>query len=170
VWADKLVHTTLSRGWREVGAVESLKIEIQRLENYPVDWPLPEYATPGSAGVDLRNAGPTVVIPPLGRVLIPTGIAIAIPPGMEAQVRPRSGLALHRGIGMPNAPGTIDYDYRGEIRVPLINFDRESQEILAGERIAQLLISHLIRIEWEEVDTLPPSERGGEGFGSTGRS
>jgi len=149
--------------------VEQIRVAIQRLDNYPPEWPLPEYATPGSAAVDLRNAGPTLTIPPLGRVLVPTGIAISLPPGMEAQVRPRSGLALHRGIGMPNAPGTIDSDYRGEIRVPLINFDSEPQEILAGERIAQLLIAKVIRIEWEPVDQLPPSERGGAGFGSTGR-
>lgn len=139
------------------------------MPHYPREWPLPEYATPGSAGVDLRNAGPDLTIPPLGRVLIPTGLAISLPEGMEAQVRPRSGLALHRGIGMPNAPGTIDSDYRGEIRVPLINFDSEPQEILSGERIAQLLIARVIRIEWEPVEELPPSERGGEGFGSTGR-
>jgi len=149
--------------------VEQIRVAIQRLDNYPPEWPLPEYATPGSAAVDLRNAGPTLTIPPLGRVLVPTGIAISLPPGMEAQVRPRSGLALHRGIGMPNAPGTIDSDYRGEIRVPLINFDSEPQEILAGERIAQLLIAKVIRIEWEPVDQLPPSKRGGAGFGSTGR-
>lgn len=149
--------------------VEHLRVSIQRLDHYPDEWSLPEYATPGSAAVDLRNAGPSLTIPPLGRVLIPTGLAIGLPPGTEAQVRPRSGLALHRGIGMPNGPGTIDSDYRGEIRVPLINFDREPQEILFGERIAQLLISRVIRIEWSEVPSLPPSERGGEGFGSTGR-
>lgn len=149
--------------------MEQIRVAIQRLENYPPEWPLPEYATPGSAGVDLRNAGPTITIPPLGRVLVPTGIAISLPPGTEAQVRPRSGLALHRGIGMPNAPGTIDSDYRGEIRVPLINFDSEPQEILAGERIAQLLVAQVIRIVWEPADQLPPSERGGAGFGSTGR-
>lgn len=149
--------------------MEQIRVAIQRLENYPPEWPLPEYATPGSAGVDLRNAGPTITIPPLGRVLVPTGIAISLPPGTEAQVRPRSGLALHRGIGMPNAPGTIDSDYRGEIRVPLINFDSEPQEILAGERIAQLLVAQVIRIVWEPADHLPPSERGGAGFGSTGR-
>lgn len=139
------------------------------MDHYPEEWPLPEYATPGSAAVDLRNAGPTITIPSLGRVLIPTGLAISLPSGMEAQVRPRSGLALHRGIGMPNAPGTIDSDYRGEIRVPLINFDSEPQEILAGERIAQLLVARVIRIEWDPVEKLPPSERSGGGFGSTGR-
>lgn len=149
--------------------MEELRVAIKRLENYPEEWSLPQYATPGSAAVDLRNAGPTLTIPSLGRVLVPTGLALALPPGMEAQVRPRSGLALHRGIGMPNGPGTIDSDYRGEVRVPLINFDREPQEIVSGERIAQLLISRVIRIVWEPVEELPPSERGLEGFGSTGR-
>jgi dUTP pyrophosphatase len=149
--------------------VEKISIRILRLDHYPADWPLPEYATPGSAAVDLRNAGPALIIPPLGRVLVPTGLALELPPGTEAQVRPRSGLALHRGIGMPNAPGTIDSDYRGEIRVPLINFDPEPQEVGVGERIAQLLISRVMRIEWQPVETLPPSERGEYGFGSTGR-
>ncbi len=149
--------------------MEHLRVSIQRLDHYPAEWPLPEYATPGSAAVDLRNAGPTLTIPSLGRVLIPTGLALALPPGTEAQIRPRSGLAVHRGIGMPNAPGTIDSDYRGELRIPLINFDREPQEIVSGERIAQLLIARVVRIDWEVVEQLPPSERGGEGFGSTGR-
>lgn len=149
--------------------MEELRVAIKRLENYPAEWLLPQYATPGAAAVDLRNAGPTLLIPSLGRVLVPTGLALALPPGTEAQVRPRSGLALHRGIGMPNGPGTIDSDYRGEIRVPLINFDREPQEIVSGERIAQLLVSRVIRIEWEIVEELPTSERGLEGFGSTGR-
>lgn len=147
---------------------ERVKVLVQRLPNYPDDWPLPEYATAGSAAVDLRNAGPTVVIPPLGRCLVPTGLAIALPPGMEAQIRPRSGLALRRGIGIINSPCTIDSDYRGEIRIPFINFDAEPQELAAGERVAQLLIARVLRIEWEVADALPPSERGVGGFGSTG--
>ncbi len=135
-----------------------------------MDWPLPEYATPGSAGVDLRNAGPEVVIPPLGRVLIPTGLSIALPIGTEAQVRPRSGLAFRRGIGIPNAPGTIDSDYRGELCVPLINYDGEAQCIAHGERIAQLVLAKVERIAWEPVAELPAdSVRGDGGFGSTGR-
>jgi dUTP pyrophosphatase len=142
---------------------------IQRLEHFPADWPLPSYATPGSAAVDLRNAGPSVTIPSLGRVLVPTGLALAIPPGYEVQLRARSGLALNRGIGLPNAPATIDSDYRGEVRVLLVNFDREPQEIAHGERIAQLLLARVARIEWEEVESLPQTERGGGGFGSTGR-
>ena len=149
--------------------MQSVAISIQRLHNFPADWPLPAYATEGSAAVDLRNAGDAIVLPPMGRTLIPTGLAFALPPDMEAQIRPRSGLALHRGISIINTPCTIDSDYRGEIRIPLINFDTLPQEIAHGERIAQLLIARVYRIDWEEVDELPSSTRGGGGFGSTGR-
>ncbi|MBI4408150.1 MAG: dUTP diphosphatase [Gemmatimonadetes bacterium] len=148
--------------------MDTVSVLVRRLENYPADWPLPAYATPGAAAVDLRNAGPTILLPPLGRQLIPTGLAIALPPGTEAQIRPRSGLALQRGIGIVNTPCTIDSDYRGEIRIPLINFDREPQEIAHGERIAQLLVAPLVRLRWEPVAELPSSERGTAGFGSTG--
>ena len=147
-----------------------VQVLVKRLPNFPSDWSLPEYGTEGSAAVDLRNAGPTVIIPPLGRQLIPTGLAFALPSGMEAQVRPRSGLALNRGVSIINTPCTIDSDYRGELRIPLINFDTEAQEILHGERIAQLLIARVVRIEWQETDTLPESGRGHGGFGSTGRA
>ncbi|HSL71834.1 MAG TPA: dUTP diphosphatase [Longimicrobiales bacterium] len=146
-----------------------IAIAIKRLPNYPADWPLPGYATDGSAAVDLRNAGATVVLPPLGRALIPTGLAFALPADLEAQIRPRSGLALHRGISIINTPCTIDSDYRGEIRIPLINFDVEPQEIVHGERIAQLLVARVLRIAWHEADELPASGRGAGGFGSTGR-
>ena len=129
---------------------------------------MPDYATPGSAAVDLRNAGPAVTIPTLGRQSIPTGLAIALPPSMEAQIRPRSGLALHRGITIINAPSTIDSDYRGEIRIPLVNMDREPQEIAHGERVAQLLVGKVCRIDWRCVAELPETERGEGGFGSTG--
>ncbi|MGH7444452.1 MAG: dUTP diphosphatase [Longimicrobiales bacterium] len=149
--------------------MESLRVLVQRLANYPTDWPLPQYGTEGSAAVDLRNAGETIVLPPLGRQLVLTGLAIALPEGTEAQIRPRSGLALKRGISIINTPCTIDSDYRGEIRIPLINFDAEPQEIAHGERIAQLLIARMIRIDWEAADTLPVSGRGSGGFGSTGR-
>jgi len=152
-----------------IPTVNSIRISIQRLQHFPPDWSLPAYATPGSAAVDLRNAGDTIILAPLGRCLVPTGLAIALPAGLEAQVRPRSGLAIHRGLGMPNAPGTIDSDYRGEIRVPIINFDPAPQEILHGERIAQLLVSRVLRIEWDLVVDLPGTERGAGGFGSTGR-
>jgi dUTP pyrophosphatase len=149
--------------------MEPVRVLIQRLPNYPVDWALPSYGTAGSAAVDLRNAGPAFELPSLGRNLVPTGLAIALPQGMEAQIRPRSGLALHRGISIINTPCTIDSDYRGEIRIPLINFDPQPQRIEHGERIAQLLVARVTRIEWELALTLPGSERGEAGFGSTGR-
>jgi dUTP pyrophosphatase len=149
--------------------MEVTRVLVQRLPHYPADWELPTYATEGSAAVDLRNAGATLVLPSLGRQLVPTGLAIALPPGTEAQIRPRSGLALHRGISIINTPCTIDSDYRGEIRIPLINLDGTAQEISHGERIAQLLVAHVVRIEWQETGTLPASERGAGGFGSTGR-
>ncbi len=135
-------------------------MQIRRLEGFPEDWELPAYATPGSAAVDLRNAGPDLTLPPLGRALVPTGLAIALPMGTEAQVRPRSGLAIRRGLGLVNSPGTIDSDYRGEIRVPIINFDREPQVIGHGERMAQLVVCQVVRIEWQESSALPESERG----------
>ena len=149
--------------------MDPIRILVRRLDHYPADWLLPSYATPGSAAVDLRNAGPAFVLPPLGRQLVPTGLAIALPPGTEAQIRPRSGLALRRGISIINTPCTIDSDYRGEIQIPLINLDREPQEIEHGERVAQLLVAQVHRIEWEQADSLPPTERGTGGFGSTGR-
>jgi len=143
-------------------------VHVKRLENYPADWALPSYGTEGSAAVDLRNAGPTVVLPSLGRLLIPTGLALALPESLEAQIRPRSGLALNRGISIINTPCTIDSDYRGELRIPLINFDANPQEIAHGERIAQLLIARVLRIDWKETNNLPATERGSSGFGSTG--
>jgi dUTP pyrophosphatase len=145
------------------------KVLVQRLANYPSQWDLPQYGTPYSAAVDLRNAGESVTLQPMQRVLIPTGLAIALPDDMEAQIRPRSGLALRHGISIINTPCTIDADYRGEIRIPLINFDGEAQTLAHGERIAQLLIARVIRIAWEEASALPASQRGEGGFGSTGR-
>jgi dUTP pyrophosphatase len=150
-------------------AAEQVPVAVRRLDNYPADWPLPDYATAGSAAVDLRNAGATIEIPPLGRVLVPTGLAIALPDGTEAQIRPRSGLALRHGISIINTPCTIDSDYRGEIRIPLINLDREPQTVAHGERIAQLLVSRVARIAWQPASELPPTGRGAGGFGSTGR-
>jgi dUTP pyrophosphatase len=142
---------------------------VQRLANYPSAWDLPQYGTLHSAAVDLRNAGDTVTLQPMQRVLIPTGLAIALPDDMEAQIRPRSGLALKHGVSIINTPCTIDADYRGEIRVPLINFDSQPQTLAHGERIAQMLVARVVRIAWEEADSLPPSQRGDGGFGSTGR-
>ena len=149
--------------------MQKMQVAIRRLENYPSDWPLPAYATPGSAAVDLRNAGPAITLPSLGRHLVPTGLAIALPEGTEAQVRPRSGLAIKQGLSLINTPGTIDSDYRGEIRVPLVNLDANPQTIEHGDRIAQLLLAEVVRIDWQEVGELPDSERGAGGFGSTGR-
>jgi dUTP pyrophosphatase len=147
----------------------SIEVLVRPLDHYPADWALPEYATPGSAAADLRNAGPAITLEPLARELIATGLSIALPPGMEAQIRPRSGLALKRGITIINTPCTIDSDYRGEIRIPLLNLDRQPQRIEHGERIAQILIARVLRIEWRRIDSLPTSERGTGGFGSTGR-
>ncbi len=134
------------------------------------DLPLPSYRTSGSAGVDLFAAvSEPVVLMPGERKLIPTGIHIALPPGYEAQVRPRSGLALQYGIGMVNSPGTIDSDYRGEIAVILINWGSEPFTIQRGDRIAQLVVAPVAHIEWDETDQLPESARGEGGFGHTGR-
>ena len=131
--------------------------------------PLPQYATKQSAGMDLRaNIDEPIVLHPMERRLIPTGLFIALPEGYEAQVRPRSGLALKHGLTVLNAPGTIDADYRGEVGVVLINLSQEDFVINAGERIAQMVIARHEQVEWEEVDTLEESERGAGGFGSTG--
>ena len=130
---------------------------------------LPSYATADSAGVDLAAAVDTaVVLPPGERVAIPTGIALALPTGWEGQVRPRSGLALEHGITVLNSPGTIDADYRGEVRVILANLGGTSFTIARGERIAQLVIAPVSRAEWQIVADLPQTQRGAGGFGSTG--
>jgi len=131
--------------------------------------PLPAYATPLSAGMDLRaNLDEPIVLHPLQRCLVPTGLYIALPAGYEAQVRPRSGLAIKRGISVLNAPGTIDADYRGEICVILINLSGEDFVIEDGERIAQMIIARHEQVAWEEVDVLSETERGAGGFGHTG--
>lgn len=148
---------------------EDVRVRVRRLENYPEDWALPEYATAGSVAVDLRNAGPEFTLESLERRLVPTGLAIALPPGTEAQIRPRSGLAYKCGVTIVNTPSTIDSDYRGEIRIPLINLDRAPQRVRSGERVAQLLVARLSRIVWEPRKTLPDTDRGSGGFGSTGR-
>ena len=133
--------------------------------------PLPSYATPHAAGLDLLAAILTdVVLGPRERVLVPTGIAIALPLAFEAQVRPRSGLALKAGITVLNSPGTIDADYRGEIGVILVNLSDQHYTVRRGDRIAQLVIAPLARAAWQVTDRLPPSERAIGGFGSTGLS
>lgn len=146
-----------------------VRVPVVRLDGYPEEWELPAYATSGSAAVDLRNAGPGVVLQPLERRAIPTRLAVALPPGTEAQVRPRSGLALRRGLTLANTPGTIDSDYRGEILIPLVNLDREPQEVAHGERVAQLVLASVLRIDWAPSRELPATGRGEGGFGSTGR-
>lgn len=131
---------------------------------------LPEYKTAGSAGLDLRaDLAHEVRLGPLERTLVPTGLFIELPPGYEAQVRPRSGLAIQRGLTMLNAPGTIDSDYRGEIKCIVVNLSNESQTIAPGERIAQLVVARYEQIEWAETTALAASEREIGGFGSTGQ-
>ena len=143
-----------------------MKIKIVNSSPYPT----PSYATALSAGVDLRaNISESVTLAPLQRALIPTGLRIELPEGYEAQVRPRSGLALKKGISIVNAPGTIDADYRGDIGVILINLSAEPFVVEPGERIAQMVIAHYTRAEWVEVEQLSESERGEGGFGSTGK-
>ena len=132
--------------------------------------PLPAYATDLSAGMDLRAClESSVTLGPLERALVPTGLFIALPAGYEAQVRPRSGLAAKHGITVLNTPGTIDADYRGEIKVILVNLSHTPFEILPGERIAQLVVARHERVEWEAVEVLDETGRGAGGFGSTGR-
>ncbi len=131
--------------------------------------PLPSYATPQSAGLDLRaNIDSPVTLRPLERRLIPTGLSISLPDGYEAQVRPRSGLALRYGVTLLNTPGTIDADYRGEIGVILVNLSSEDFTVNDGDRIAQMVIARYEQTEWEETDTLDETERGAGGFGHTG--
>lgn len=130
---------------------------------------LPAYQTEGAAGMDLRaDVEGEVVLPPMGRALIPTGIAVALPPGVEAQVRPRSGLAVRHGVTCLNSPGTIDSDYRGEIRVVLVNFGSEPFSVRRGDRIAQMVFSPVLRASFQVVDDLDATRRGGGGFGHTG--
>ncbi|MDR0233131.1 MAG: dUTP diphosphatase [Dysgonamonadaceae bacterium] len=132
---------------------------------------LPEYATPYSAGMDLRaNLDAPVTLNPLERKLIPTGIFIELPVGFEAQIRPRSGLAFKHGISIVNTPGTIDADYRGEIKVILVNLSDIPFDINDGERICQMVIAAHARVEWEETDTLENTDRGAGGFGHTGKN
>lgn len=131
--------------------------------------PLPAYATEQSAGVDLMAAiGHEMRLAPMQRVLVPTGISIALPRGFEAQLRPRSGLALKSGITLLNSPGTIDADYRGEIKVLLINLGSDEVSIARGDRIAQMVIAPVAQVQWQEVSSLDETQRAAGGFGSTG--
>ena len=146
----------------------SVAVSVRRLP-HGSDLPLPAYATPGSAGLDLQAAvAAPVTLPPGGRDAIPTGLAIALPEGWEAQIRPRSGLALKSGVTVLNSPGTIDADYRGEIKVILINLGHTPFVIARGDRIAQLVVAPVSQLTWFEADSLPETLRGSGGFGSTG--
>jgi len=143
-------------------------VSVQRLA-HGADLPLPSYATAQSAGLDLMAAvGDDVTLAPGGRQLIPTGLAIALPAGFEAQVRPRSGLALKHGITVLNSPGTIDADYRGEVQVLLINHGAQPFVIRRGDRIAQMVVAPVTQIAWNIVERLDETERGSGGYGSTG--
>jgi dUTP pyrophosphatase len=147
---------------------EPIRVLIQKLPGAE-DLPLPDYATPGSAALDLRAAvDEEVILQPGERTLIPTGIRIAIPEGYEGQIRPRSGLALKHGIGLVNSPGTIDSDYRGPVQVIVINLGSEPFPIRRGDRIAQLVIAPVVHVTIEEAHDLPETERGDGGFGHTG--
>jgi dUTP pyrophosphatase len=150
--------------------VTTVRIQVRRVRSHSVPLPLPGYQTEGAAGLDLcADIDGEWTLAPLARRAVPTGIAVALPEGLEGQVRPRSGLALRHGITCINAPGTIDADYRGEIQVLLVNLSSEPFTLRRGERIAQLVVAPVVRAELEEVDTLPTSVRGEGGFGSTGR-
>ncbi|HXZ67719.1 MAG TPA: dUTP diphosphatase [Alphaproteobacteria bacterium] len=149
---------------------EEIIVRCTRLP-HGADLPLPHYATAGAAGLDLVSAlpeGGPVTLQPLERAMIPTGLAIALPEGFEAQVRPRSGLAAKHGITLLNTPGTIDCDYRGELKCTLINLSSESFTIERGMRIAQMIIAPVTRIAWDERPSLDETARGAGGFGSTG--
>lgn len=143
-----------------------MKIKIINKSKHP----LPQYATPLSAGLDLRaNIDTPITLQSLQRCLVPTGLYIALPEGYEAQVRPRSGLAIKKGITVLNSPGTIDADYRGEICIILVNLSNEPFVIEDGERVAQMVIARHEQAEWEETDTLDETERGAGGFGHSGK-
>ena len=146
--------------------VNKMKVKIVNKSAYPV----PAYATEKSAGMDLKaNITESITLGPLERAMVPTGLFMALPDGTEAQVRPRSGLAAKFGISVLNAPGTIDADYRGEVKVILVNLSNEPFVVNPGERIAQLVIARYEKIAWDEVEVLDETERGEGGFGSTGR-
>ncbi|MGI5846825.1 MAG: dUTP diphosphatase [Candidatus Cryptobacteroides sp.] len=143
-----------------------LKVKIVNKSQFPD----PAYATEASAGMDLRaNIKEPLVLKPLERTLVPTGIFIELPVGYEAQVRPRSGLATKHGITVINTPGTVDADFRGELRVSLVNLSAEAFEIAPGERIAQMIVAKHERVEWEDAEVLSETDRGSGGWGSTGK-
>jgi dUTP pyrophosphatase len=146
-----------------------LKIDVLRLPPRGEPLPLPSYATEGAAGLDLRaDLAAPLTLQPGERALVPTGIALALPPGYEGQVRPRSGLALRDGVTCLNSPGTIDCDYRGEVAVILVNLGQKPAVLQRGDRVAQLVVAPVVRVELLEAVSLPPTGRGSGGFGHTG--
>ena len=146
----------------------TVPVQVKRLP-HSEGLPLPSYATPGAAGMDLLAAvAAPLTLAPGQRTLVPTGLAIALPPGFELQVRPRSGLALKNGIVLPNSPGTVDEDYRGELQVIVMNAGTEPFTIERGMRIAQAVLAPVVRVAWAEVAELDETQRGAGGFGSTG--
>ncbi|MFN8642048.1 MAG: dUTP diphosphatase [Candidatus Binatia bacterium] len=148
----------------------TVQLRVRRVRSDEPLLPLPAYQTDGAAGMDLlADVGAPVRLLPGQRALVPTGLAVAIPPGFEGQVRPRSGLALRHGLTLLNSPGTIDSDYRGEVGVLVVNLGQEPVEIRRGERIAQLVIAPVARASWTPVDTLAGTGRADGGFGHTGR-
>jgi dUTP pyrophosphatase len=148
--------------------MEEVRIQIMRVRDRARDLPLPDYMTEGSAGMDLAaDLEDDLRLEPLERALIPTGVAIALPNGFEAQIRPRSGLALREGVTLVNSPGTIDADYRGEIQLIAINLGRETVIVRRGQRVAQMVVQRVCRVNWQEVEELPASKRQEGGFGHT---
>ena len=147
---------------------DNIKLPFKRIKGTE-DLPQPSYMTSGSAGMDIYAAvEDEVIVQPGNRFLVPTGLLVAVPPGYELQIRPRSGLAVRQGVGIVNSPGTIDSDYRGEIKVILINLGQDIVTISRGDRIAQMVLCPVPRAVLEEVDELPPTERNDGGFGHTG--
>ncbi len=151
--------------------MEEIQVRIVRLRETDADIPLPQYATAGSAGMDICAAvNEDIILAPGETLLVPTGFAVELPLGYEAQIRPRSGLAIKHQIGILNSPGTIDSDYRGEVKIILTNFGKAPFVIKRGDRIAQMVVSGYSRVEWQEVSELQQSSRGSGGFGHSGIS
>jgi dUTP pyrophosphatase len=147
--------------------MSKLKVKIVNQSSNP----LPTYGTEQAAGMDIRaNLSNPVVLKPMQRFLVPTGLFIELPDGYEAQIRPRSGLAINHGLTCLNSPGTIDADYRGEIKIILINLSQEEQTIYHGDRIAQMVVHEVERVKWKEADEVKPTKRNAGGFGHTGKS
>lgn len=146
-----------------------LEVKIKRLPHFPAHQDLPRYESQAASGVDLRAAIPeALTLGPMERLLIPTGLAIAIPQGFEAQIRPRSGLALKQGLTLLNSPGTIDADYRGELKLLLVNLSQAAVNIAPGDRIGQMVFAPVAKAQWVEVEDLDATSRGEGGFGHTG--